>query len=96
MPSKRYILTELAASDLIEIKDFIAQDNINASRKVLSEIREAMRIIASNPNIGHSREELSNEAKFWLVRSYLIVYLPNDPVTIVRVLHGARDFDQLL
>ena len=35
--------------------------------------------------------------KFWTVYSYLVVYDPDSrPLTIVAVLHGARDVEQLL
>jgi antitoxin ParD1/3/4/toxin ParE1/3/4 len=35
--------------------------------------------------------------KFWAVYSYLIVYDPaSRPLTIVAVLHGARDVERLL
>jgi len=92
---KKYVITELAASDLFEIRDYIAEDNRTAAKKVLAELKEAMQKIARNPRIGHVREELSGEARLWSVRSYLIVYLPEDPVVIIRVLHGARELTLL-
>jgi toxin ParE1/3/4 len=93
---KKYVITELAATDLLEIRDYIAEDNKTAAKKVLSEFKEATQKIARNPQIGHVREELSKEARLWPVRSYLIVYLPEDPVIIIRVLHGARELTDLL
>ena len=93
---KKYVITELAAADLLDIRDYIAEDNKTAAKKVLSELKEAMQKIARNPQIGHIREELSSESRLWPVRSYLIVYLLQDPVVIIRVLHGARELTDLL
>lgn len=93
---KKYVITELAAADLLDIRDYIAEDNKAAAKKVLSELKEAMQRIAHNPQIGHIREELSKEVRLWPVRSYLIAYLPDDPVVIIRVLHGARELTDLL
>ena len=93
---KKYVITKLANSDLAEIRDYIAAENKEAAKRVLNEIRKAIRMIVQNPEIGHKREELSQEAKFLLIRSYLIAYLPKSPIIILRVLHGARDISSLL
>lgn len=48
--------------------------------------------------IGHLREDLADqEHRFFLVYSYLIVYLATGkPIQIVRVLHAARDVQSVL
>jgi plasmid stabilization system protein ParE len=48
--------------------------------------------------LAHAREDLTDRPlKFWTVYSYLVVYDPaGDPLTIVAVLHGARDVAQIL
>ena len=50
------------------------------------------------PGIGHAREDLTDRPlKFWSVHSYQVVYDPDgDPMTIVAVLHGARNVAQIL
>ena len=55
-------------------------------------------MLASQPGIGHVSEDLtSRPLKFWSVYSYLVVYDPTrDPLTIVAVLHNARDVAQIL
>lgn len=48
--------------------------------------------------MGHRRPELTQaeEVRFFPVFSYLIVYLPESrPLSILRVLHGARDPEEL-
>lgn len=95
---KGYVLTRLAASDLDEIWDYLASESIDAADRVLSAIEKALRGIAQNPEIGHSRQELADRRhKFLLVYSYLIVYRPQTkPIQVVRILHASRDAQRLL
>ena len=94
----RYVLSEPARRDLREIRDYIAQDSVSAARQVLRELRLAFAQLARNPDIGHRREDLTDQAVlFWPVHSYLIIYRPHtSPLQIVRVLHAARDVPNLL
>ena len=61
-------------------------------------IYDAVERIAERPGIGHTREDLTDRAlKFWSVYSYLVVYDPESrPLTIVAVLHGARNVGEML
>ena len=65
---------------------------------MFQEIRSALKLLGSNPGIGHTREDLTDwPVKFWAVYSYLIVYDPETkPIQIIRVLHGMRDFEEIL
>ena len=96
--SQTYRLTERAEADVEAITNFIAADNIDAAVKVVLALEDAFLLIASRPGIGHSREDLTERPlKFWSVYSYLVVYNPaSDPLTIIAVLHGARDVAQIL
>ena len=96
--SQTYRLTERAEADVEAITNFIAADNIDAAVKVVLALEDAFVLIASRPGIGHSREDLTERPlKFWSVYSYLVVYNPaSDPLTIIAVLHGARDVAQIL
>jgi plasmid stabilization system protein ParE len=66
--------------------------------KVVLALEDAFVLLASRPGIGHAREDLADRPlKFWSVYSYLVVYDPaGEPLTIVAVLHGARDIAQIL
>ena len=61
-------------------------------------LEEAFALLAERPSIGHSRQDLTDRPlKFWSVFSYLVVYDPESrPLTIIAVLHGARDVEKLL
>jgi len=94
----RFVLTKAARTDLDEIFDYIARDNPNAAGRVLEKLREAMRILARNPEIGHYRRDLASEpVRFWSVYSYLVIYRADArPLQIVRVLHASRDVRSIL
>jgi plasmid stabilization system protein ParE len=73
----RYALSARAKTDLQQIWNYIADDNIDAADKVRNEIRSALEKLARTPFIGHTRRDVKNPAyRFWLVYSYLIVYRP--------------------
>ncbi|MCB1019879.1 MAG: type II toxin-antitoxin system RelE/ParE family toxin [Acidobacteria bacterium] len=90
----RYALTAPAKRDFNEIVAFLAENaGVTIARRVLNELRAAMRVLAKQPGVGHTREDLADEPlRFFAVYSYLIVYDPTKkPLEITRILHGARD-----
>jgi plasmid stabilization system protein ParE len=96
--SSRYRLTPNAQEHVDAICTFIAEDSVDAALRVLESLEQAFEQLAKTPDIGHSREDLTNRpVKFWRVFSYLIVYDPiSVPLTIIAVLHGARDVEHIL
>lgn len=96
--SHAYRLTAQAEADVDAIADFIAADSVDAALKVTLALEDAFLLLARQPDIGHSREDLTDRPlKFWSVYSYLIVYDPaSRPLTVVTVLHGARDVANIL
>ena|SRR5579871_1215263 len=96
---KRFVLTRPAERDLNQIKSYLVEKaGPRITRKVFQETRSALKLLGSNPGIGHAREDLTDlSVRFWPVYSYLIVYDPETkPVQIVRVLHGMRDVEEIL
>jgi plasmid stabilization system protein ParE len=96
--SLRYQLTPSAQQDVDRITDFIAEDNVEAALRVHDALEEAFRLLAERPGMGHTRVDLTvRPLKFWSVYSYLVVYDPTStPLTVVAVLHGARDVENIL
>jgi toxin ParE1/3/4 len=76
----------------------VKQGGQRLARHVLHEITAAVGLLASHPEAGHFRRDLTPlPVKFWSVFSYLIVYDPTArPLAIVRVLHGRRDVQAIL
>jgi toxin ParE1/3/4 len=96
---KRFVLAEPAEADLDSIKNYLVERaGTNAARRVVSEIRAQIRVLARNPQAGHIRKDLtSRPLKFWPVYSYLLVYDPEaKPIQVLRILHGRRDVEALL
>jgi plasmid stabilization system protein ParE len=81
-----------AASDISDIWEFIAEDNIKAAGRVREDILEAIRRIIPFPFQGHQRTDLtSRPLRFATVGSYLIVYAPDEkPLLVIAVVHGRR------
>jgi plasmid stabilization system protein ParE len=94
----RFVFTEEAETQLLEILDYLADESESAAVRVRDAMYDAVGKLAETPGIGHAREDLTaRPLKFWRVYSYLVVYDPaSRPVTIVAVLHAARDVEPLL
>jgi plasmid stabilization system protein ParE len=91
--SSGYALHPEAFADLDELRDFIAQKNLNAADRVISEIFDTIRGLVTFPHLGHQRPDLtSRPLRFILVREYLIAYAAEEkPVWVVAVMHGRRN-----
>lgn len=82
-----------AEADLIEIWAYIAKDDTLAADRQLDRIDAACEMLAENPQGGPSREDLARGLRFYPVGNHLIFYtFAEDGITVVRVLHGARDY----
>lgn len=85
-----------ARTDLVEIFLYIAQDSVDAARRTHSRIEETLRTIAHQPGIGRTRDELIPGIRSLASGSYVVYYREVDGgVRILRILHGARDIQQL-
>jgi antitoxin ParD1/3/4/toxin ParE1/3/4 len=74
----RYLLSPEAKEDLRQIRDYlVGQGGSRLASYVLQEMRTAFRLLASHPDAGHLRRDLTPlPVKFWPVFSYLVVYDP--------------------
>lgn len=82
-----------AEIDLIEIWGHIAKDDPLAADRHLDLIDEACQTLASHQLAGKSRDDLAHGLRSFPVGNYLIFYTVRDNgITVVRVLHGARDY----
>jgi plasmid stabilization system protein ParE len=94
----RFRLSPAAETQIGDIVEYIAADSEDAAVRVRDALYSAFEQLARTPGIGHRRQDLTDRPlKFWSVHSYLVVYNPaSDPLTIVAILHGARDVERLL
>ena len=92
----RFRLSQAARADLEDIWVYIAQDNIEAADKLIKLLASQFSRLASNPEIGRSRKELSARLRSFSTGNYVIFYQAGkDEIEVVRVLHGARDLPSL-
>jgi plasmid stabilization system protein ParE len=96
--SPRFIFTEEAETQLLDILGYLAAENEAAAVRVRNAIYDAVSTLAETPGIGHARDDLTDRPlKFWTVYSYFVVYDPvSVPLTTVAVIHAARDIESLL
>jgi plasmid stabilization system protein ParE len=95
---RRYKLSRDARTDLLKAWNYLAESvSFDVADKVLADLYEGMDKVARTPGLGHLREDLTTlPVKFYLVHKYLVVYTPEKPVGIVRVIHSARDIRAIL
>jgi toxin ParE1/3/4 len=88
---KRYRLDADARRDLVDIHKYIARDNRGAADRMMQEIKQKLRLLASQPTMGQQRPELANLRSF-SVGNYVILYrIAQQGIEVARVLHAARD-----
>ena len=86
------IRSPLANADIIEIWNYIAEDNPAAADRLLAKFDETFRRILHQPGIGRTTDELGSGLRMFPIGSYLIFYREHGAdVTVFRILHGARD-----
>lgn len=87
-----------AIDDLIELADYISEDNPDAADRFLDAFEETALRLGQFPDIGTTypfHNPRLHGVRRWFVQGfekYLIFYLVlNDEVEIIRVLHSSRD-----
>lgn len=93
-----YILSKIAEQDIDEVITYIAQENVQAAYKFVDALYNSFEELANNPYLGHMREDLTQHpVRFWTFKwHYMIVYKPDKPLEIVRVLSSSRDIPNLI
>lgn len=92
----RLVILPAARADLIEIGDFIAQDNPGRALSFLAEIEAKMLQAAERPESFPARGDVHEGLRSARHGRYLIFFLDaGEEVRIIRVLHGARDLPRV-
>jgi toxin ParE1/3/4 len=92
--SNDLFISPLASEDIENIYDYIYRES--RSRRIanamIARINATARNFATQPNAGADSSHWLSGSRYFVVRSYVIVYrpLPNG-IEIVRVLHGMMD-----
>ena len=84
----------LAAADVLDIWDYIAEDSVDAADRWVDSLDEKLHVLATQPLMGRARDELHVHLRSFPFGWYVIFYVPlEDGIDVVRVLHSARDID---
>ena len=88
-----YVFHPAAFTDLDYIWESIAENNIDAADRVITEIYETIRHLVSFPQRGHRRPDLTSlPLRFTSVGKYLIAYAPDEvPLLVIAIIDGRRN-----
>lgn len=96
----RVRVLRVAENDLADIASYIAVDDQNAADAFLERIEKNLANLVNHPRLGRvpNDEELGKLGyRFLVVEDYLIFYtVRKKEVLIHRVIHGARNYKNLL
>ena len=95
MAKVRY--SSLAANDLIENAEYIAQDKPEAAYRWLEKIEATCELIAANPQIGQERSTRGfGDCRSFVFGNHVIFFRSvAGLVEIVRIVHVQRDIESL-
>jgi len=92
-----YRLSPQAKSDIEAIGDYIAEDSPGNARRFIERLTQKFVALGRNPTIGRARPELRPDLRSFPYGAYLILYRAiDDGVEIVRVVHAARNLEDLV
>jgi toxin ParE1/3/4 len=92
----RCIFAARAEADLEDIGDYIAEDNPLRARSFTIELRERCKRIADMPRAYPLRPEIASDIRALVMGNYVILYSAHaDHVLIERIVHGARNIEEL-
>lgn len=88
-----------AEQDLVDIWQFIAEDSPINADDFIDRLYASAQQLAEFPLAGKPRPDLGDQLYMFPVERYLLFYQPllgqDNGVVLVRVLHSARDVQQL-
>lgn len=91
-PIRQLLITPVAERDLAEIWAYIAEDSPRAATSFIEQIEAKFTPLLEFPGMGAPRDMLAAGLRAVPFKNYCIYYTFTDAdVTIVRVVHGARD-----
>jgi len=97
MPKHQISITEAAEKDLVEIVDYIAEDNPSAALKLVEEIEQNISRLEDFPLMGvvpKNRRLTRQGYRILIVDNYLVFYvlLDDGTVEVRRIISGKRDY----
>lgn len=92
----RATISDKAESDLTEIWKYIALDNFEQANKFVDEFFALFQTLAENSKSGRLRDDLFANLRTFPHKRYVVYYFPMEyGIDVFRVLHSARDVDEI-
>jgi toxin ParE1/3/4 len=87
-----YTIAPLAQNDLDEIWLYISCDSLEAADRLIETFLHKFLLLASQPLLGESREDLQAGLRSFSLGNYVVLYRPSpNGIEVARVIHAARD-----
>jgi addiction module RelE/StbE family toxin len=92
------LYAQSAQTDLLEAWLFIAEENMPAADRTIETIENEAETLSLQPKMGRTRPELGKDVRSWPTSTpYVLFYqVSQSNLTVLRVLHHARDIGQQL
>ncbi|QDT44528.1 Toxin ParE3 [Gimesia alba] len=93
----RIIRTRQANEDALSIWAYIAEHDPNAADQLILRINEMLQKLVVHPGLGSKHDKFRKGLRCFPIGNYLIFYEPiENGIQILRILHGARQWEDLL
>ncbi len=94
---RKLVTRPRARRELGQIWHYIAVDSTPAADGMIARLQAAMARLCESPNLGHVRRDVQHpDYHFYTEHPYVVAYrYTRTTVTILAVVHGARDFPRL-
>ena len=82
---------EQARDDLVRLREFIAEKNPTAAKRISEQLIENIDRLRDQPGLGHVVESLTG-VREWIARDYVVHYLVlKDTLVGIQIWHGREE-----
>lgn len=83
--------TEQALDDLVRLREFIAEKNPAAAKRISEQLIESIDRLRDQPELGHGVDSLPG-VREWVARDYVVHYLIlKNTLIILQIWHGREE-----
>jgi toxin ParE1/3/4 len=95
--SLRHRLSSVAERDVADIVEYLAKANLDAAIAFIDQISDRFRLLEQYPESGERFADPQRRLRRTSLGNYVVIYqVLDDAILIVRVVHGSRDWHELL
>jgi len=82
-----------ALRDITRLYDFLSPKNRDAAKRAIQAIREGVKILGRNPELGRPIEEMTTEFREWIIEfgqgAYVVLYrFDGKEIVLLAIRHG--------